>query len=117
MLRFFFFFLFSLHLHFWVDEFYLRVIKESRILQGNKMSSYIYFLLLFLASGVSFVTCGSFPTNEGNELFFFLFFCLCFVVFADLGLVSGKMWVEISTLNCQSCVTWCFSSVLLDLSS
>ncbi|XWS38381.1 hypothetical protein CRYUN_Cryun19dG0126300 [Craigia yunnanensis] len=28
------------------------------------MRSYIYFLLLFLASGVSFLTCGSFPTNE-----------------------------------------------------
>ncbi|XVF13151.1 hypothetical protein REPUB_Repub08aG0183400 [Reevesia pubescens] len=28
------------------------------------MRSYIYFLLLFLGYGVSFVTCGSFPTNE-----------------------------------------------------
>ncbi|KAK6263079.1 hypothetical protein QUC31_008895 [Theobroma cacao] len=28
------------------------------------MKSYIYFLLLFLASGVAFVTCAPFPTNE-----------------------------------------------------
>ncbi|XVF52873.1 hypothetical protein PTKIN_Ptkin05aG0053500 [Pterospermum kingtungense] len=32
------------------------------------MRSYIYFLLLFLASGVSFLTCGSFPTNEVSAL-------------------------------------------------
>ncbi|XVF10623.1 hypothetical protein REPUB_Repub07fG0198500 [Reevesia pubescens] len=32
------------------------------------MRSYIYFLLLFLAYGVSFVTCGSFLTNEAWAL-------------------------------------------------